>query len=170
MMKMKAAVGPAVGLALLMLGIGAVRTMASEPNVEHPPEVFQLAQATPGAGELTGDVFFTNDGIDLSQVGTKPVKLPDATVIVREATSDPNDARFIVTYAFPKKLQQRLVFRIISGEWIFVGVSLIYPKKGTFYFAKFGDETMPLKKGETFTLSDGTVLTQIDDPAVLNNF
>jgi hypothetical protein len=167
MMNMKAAVGPVVGLTLLMLGIGTMSAMASEPNADNTPEVFEVAQSTPPTGELTGDVVFKDDGVDLSTVGTDPVTLPDKTVIVREKTSDPNDAKFIVTHASPSTLKQRLIFRIIDGEWLFVGVSLINPDKGTFYFQKSGDEYVPLDQGETYTLPDGTVLQQVDDPIVL---
>jgi hypothetical protein len=168
MTNMRATVGSVVGLTLLMLGIGAIRAMASEPNANQTPDVFELAQATPPTGELTGDVVFKDDGVDLSTVGTDPVTLPDKTVVVREKTSDPNDAKFIVTYASPSTLKQRLIFRIIDGEWLFVGVSLLNPDKGTFYFTKVEDSSIPLQKGESITLSDGTVLTQTDDPAVLD--
>jgi hypothetical protein len=168
MMNMKAAVGPVVGLTLLMLGIGSMGAMASEMNADNTPEVFEVAQSTPPTGELTGDVVFKDDGVDLSTVGTDPVTLPDKTVIVREKTSDPNDAKFIVTYASPSTLKQRLIFRIIDGEWLFVGVSLINPNKGTFYFTTVEDQSIPLKQGQSVTLDDGTVLTQTDDPAVLD--
>jgi hypothetical protein len=168
MMNIKAAVGPVVGLTLLMLGIGTMGAMASEPNADNTPEVFELAQSTPPTGELTGDVYFKDAGVDLSTVGTDPVTLPDKTVIVREQASDPNDAKFIVTYASPSTLKQRLIFRIIDGKWFFVGVSLLNPDKGTFYFTKVEDSSIPLQKGESITLSDGTVLTQTDDPAVLD--
>jgi hypothetical protein len=169
MTNMKATVGSAMGLTLLMLGIGTMGAMASEPNADNTPEVFEVAQSTSPTGELTGDVVFKDDGVDLSTVGTDPVTLPDKTVVVREKTSDPNDAKFIVTYASPSTLKQRLIFRIIDGEWLFVGVSLINPDKGTFYFLPTGDESVPLQQGESFTLPDGTVLTQIDDPAVLDS-
>jgi hypothetical protein len=72
-----------------------------------------------------------------------------------------------VTYASPSTLKQRLIFRIINGEWIFAGLSLLNPDKGTFYFQKDGDNYVPLNKGETYTLPDGTVLNQVEDFSVL---